>query len=157
MDESDRLPKMLCHQCVQNVESFMAFRNLCRNSQNKLNGWLNMATDKITLKETKLLNPISDNGLLPPNQSTSCENFLTNNMSTASASATAVSSQSAPLIIQSSNASNSTQNSNVLPITVTAVPPLASLGGGNDLLNSILQTVTIQVLSLHYADTRSIG
>lgn len=140
MDESDRLPKMLCYQCVQNVESFMAFRNLCRNSQTKLSGWLNMATDKITLKETKTVSSVCDTRV--PDSNCTTYNNLINNFST---STTSTNLQPNVLTIQSSNASNTNLNSNAIPITVTGVPPLASLGGNNDLTNSIMQTITIQV------------
>ncbi|XP_067614158.1 putative uncharacterized protein DDB_G0271606 [Eurosta solidaginis] len=44
MEEKDRLPKFVCEQCLNQVEEFYSFRNICKNSQNMLNECLKRAT-----------------------------------------------------------------------------------------------------------------
>ncbi|XP_075145323.1 poils au dos [Haematobia irritans] len=40
IEETDRLPKVVCQQCVNLLENFTEFRNICRNSQTMLNSCL---------------------------------------------------------------------------------------------------------------------
>ncbi|EDW83750.1 uncharacterized protein Dwil_GK13775 [Drosophila willistoni] len=61
IDEKDRLPKVVCGQCVQQVEQIYEYRNVCKNSQTMLSNCLNIRTvpseDKIYIKDA-----ISDSG-----------------------------------------------------------------------------------------------
>ncbi|XP_032577923.1 transcription factor Sp2 [Drosophila sechellia] len=55
IDEKDRLPKVVCAQCVQLVEQIHGLRATCRNSQTMLNNCLNIrpapSSDKLYIRD----------------------------------------------------------------------------------------------------------
>ncbi|KAM8704165.1 hypothetical protein ACLKA7_008718 [Drosophila subpalustris] len=55
IDEKDRLPKVVCAQCVHQVEQMYEMRNISKNSQTILSNWLNHRTlqtdDKVFIKD----------------------------------------------------------------------------------------------------------
>ncbi|XP_017076506.2 transcription factor Sp4 [Drosophila eugracilis] len=55
IDEKDRLPKVVCAQCVQLVEQIYGLRATCRNSQTMLSNCLNIrpppSTDKLYIRD----------------------------------------------------------------------------------------------------------
>ncbi|XP_011293123.2 putative mediator of RNA polymerase II transcription subunit 26 [Musca domestica] len=54
VEESDRLPKVVCQKCLQTLENFTEFRNLCKNSQMMLNSCLDSSQNgaKVVVKES---------------------------------------------------------------------------------------------------------
>ncbi|XP_011196862.2 uncharacterized protein LOC105221518 [Zeugodacus cucurbitae] len=53
VDEKDRLPKVVCVTCLEQIEEFYRFRNICKNSQNMLSVCLKQATQHSTGKDIK--------------------------------------------------------------------------------------------------------
>lgn len=46
MDENDELPKIICNQCVDQIETITAYRNSCLNAQIMLEGCITSGTIK---------------------------------------------------------------------------------------------------------------
>ncbi|KAI9579319.1 hypothetical protein GQX74_004791 [Glossina fuscipes] len=136
VDEKDRLPKVLCPQCAQHVETFIEFRNICRNSQTKLTSWLNAATGQNFSEKLAAKNENNNK-----NQSSAEE--TTPSINTISISTPNVVQQQQPVItIQNSNQNI---NSSMVPISITASAPNGQLQVNNEFLNSIMQVVGMQV------------
>ncbi|XP_054747299.1 transcription factor SPT20 homolog isoform X1 [Anastrepha obliqua] len=60
VDEKDRLPKVVCTTCIDQLEEIYKFRNTCKNSQNMLNDCLKQATQhnggKVYIKDAIAVN-----------------------------------------------------------------------------------------------------
>ncbi|XP_049306552.1 uncharacterized protein LOC105231629 [Bactrocera dorsalis] len=125
VDEKDRLPKVLCVACLEQVEEIYKFRNICKNSQNVLSDCLKQATQhnsgKIYIKDG-----------IATNTGKSI-NVVCNNTSN----------------IRLNGCAPSTLDVNNTPqyTTITPQPNFSNLGSistNNDVLNSIMQSIGIQ-------------
>ncbi|XP_001359459.4 transcription factor Sp4 [Drosophila pseudoobscura] len=88
IDEKDRLPKVVCGQCVQQVEQIHALRHTCKKTQTMLNDCLNIPpiqshNDKLYIKDAiddtgKSLSVVGSSSVqsTPPSSSSSQSNNL---------------------------------------------------------------------------------
>ncbi|XP_061400400.1 myb-like protein P [Musca vetustissima] len=128
VEESDRLPKVVCQQCLQNLENFSEFRNLCRNSQMMLNSCLDSSQNgaKVVVKDTagkcgNVLNSGNTSATLQPQQTLSLQQQQTPFQQP----------QTPVFTLQGSN-------------LVAQAMPTTTNGTNQDFLNSIMQAVGIQ-------------
>ncbi|KAH8307659.1 hypothetical protein KR044_007316, partial [Drosophila immigrans] len=86
IDEKDRLPKVVCAQCAQQVEQMYEMRNISKNSQTILSNWLNHRAlqndDKVFIKDAaneagKSLNVV---GQAPSSGQAACGNYQNNDL-----------------------------------------------------------------------------
>lgn len=120
------------------METFIEFRNICRNSQTKLTSWLNAATGQNFSEKQAAKNETNNN-----NKSSAEE--TTPSINTISISTPNVVQQQQPVItIQNSNQNI---NSSMMPISITASAPNGQLQVNNEFLNSIMQVVGMQVFN----------
>lgn len=153
------MPKVLCQQCVQHLETYTEFRNICRNSQIMLTSCLNTASaqngGKVLIKDVlsstgKSLSVVNNassslnlnissnnntNLINSPGQLQSVENQLLN-----STFSTQLQQQHQQQPQQQIFTIQSTQSA-INPLTISATGALQN----QDFLNSIMQAVTVQV------------
>lgn len=143
MEESDRLPKVICQQCTQHLDTYSEFRNVCRNAQIMLTSCLESSQNggKVLVKDvlglsSKHLNAINNvsNSITIQQQQQPSLNMPTTSLGATQAQQHQVFSvQGTNLMSQSANTSSGTMQN-------------------QDILNSIMQAVGIQVIQINHLD-----
>lgn len=151
------MPKVLCSQCIQHLDTYTEFRNICRNSQIMLTSCLNTASaqngGKVLIKDilsttAKTLGGLSNtSNSNATNNADQLQNVSTQSLNQSIAAQLQLQSQQQVQPQQQQQQLFTIQGSNVMAQSI--VNPLTISSAGNlqnqEFLNSIMQAVGIQV------------